>query len=176
MALIKCSECGGKVSDKASSCPHCGCPVDPAPSSEFSYCPYCGKRNRATNSYCATCGKSMTGERAEENPAGIVTTPQPVKDITQVARAKQLESEQRMIQQEQARIFAEQRRQFELAPRCPKCGSTSLSCGKRGYGVGKAAAGAILAGPIGFLAGGIGMHDTEITCMSCGCRWTVKSN
>ena len=27
MALIKCSECGKDVSDKAVSCPHCGCPV-----------------------------------------------------------------------------------------------------------------------------------------------------
>ena len=28
MALIKCSECGQIVSDKASACPHCGCPVN----------------------------------------------------------------------------------------------------------------------------------------------------
>lgn len=27
MALIKCSECGKEISDRASSCPHCGCPV-----------------------------------------------------------------------------------------------------------------------------------------------------
>ena len=27
MALIKCSECGREISDKASSCPQCGCPV-----------------------------------------------------------------------------------------------------------------------------------------------------
>ena len=28
MALIKCSECGKEVSDKASSCPNCGAPVE----------------------------------------------------------------------------------------------------------------------------------------------------
>ena len=28
MALIKCVECSGKVSDRAESCPHCGCPVE----------------------------------------------------------------------------------------------------------------------------------------------------
>lgn len=28
MALIKCTECGSKVSTKASACPKCGCPVD----------------------------------------------------------------------------------------------------------------------------------------------------
>lgn len=27
MALIKCEECGQMVSEKASACPHCGCPV-----------------------------------------------------------------------------------------------------------------------------------------------------
>lgn len=28
MALIKCPECGNQVSDKASACPKCGCPLD----------------------------------------------------------------------------------------------------------------------------------------------------
>lgn len=28
MALIKCSECGHEISDKALSCPNCGCPVE----------------------------------------------------------------------------------------------------------------------------------------------------
>lgn len=27
MALIKCTECSGQVSDRASACPHCGCPL-----------------------------------------------------------------------------------------------------------------------------------------------------
>ena len=29
MALIKCPECEGKVSDQAMACPHCGCPIYP---------------------------------------------------------------------------------------------------------------------------------------------------
>lgn len=28
MSLIKCSECGREISDKAAACPHCGCPVN----------------------------------------------------------------------------------------------------------------------------------------------------
>ena len=28
MALIKCLECGNMLSDKASACPHCGCPSE----------------------------------------------------------------------------------------------------------------------------------------------------
>lgn len=30
MALIKCPECGTEVSDKAASCPRCGCPINVA--------------------------------------------------------------------------------------------------------------------------------------------------
>lgn len=29
MALIKCPECGKRVSDKAGNCPNCGCPIQP---------------------------------------------------------------------------------------------------------------------------------------------------
>ena len=29
MALIKCNECGKEISDKAKSCIHCGCPIEP---------------------------------------------------------------------------------------------------------------------------------------------------
>ena len=27
MALIKCTECGKEISDRATSCPNCGCPI-----------------------------------------------------------------------------------------------------------------------------------------------------
>lgn len=29
MALIRCEECEGRVSDRAPACPHCGCPISP---------------------------------------------------------------------------------------------------------------------------------------------------
>ena len=29
MALIKCTECGNEISEKAEQCPHCGCPLIP---------------------------------------------------------------------------------------------------------------------------------------------------
>lgn len=28
MALINCPECNKEISDKAQSCPHCGCPIN----------------------------------------------------------------------------------------------------------------------------------------------------
>lgn len=33
MALINCPECGKQVSDKAVSCPNCGCPIATTPKS-----------------------------------------------------------------------------------------------------------------------------------------------
>lgn len=30
MALVKCEECGHEISDKATACPHCGCPISAA--------------------------------------------------------------------------------------------------------------------------------------------------
>lgn len=36
MALIKCSECGREISDKAVSCPGCGCPVEVATGDKIS--------------------------------------------------------------------------------------------------------------------------------------------
>lgn len=36
MALIACTDCEAKISDKADNCPHCGCPVvESLPVSEF---------------------------------------------------------------------------------------------------------------------------------------------
>jgi len=35
MAIVKCGECGGKVSSKATTCPHCGCPVSEIKTSVF---------------------------------------------------------------------------------------------------------------------------------------------
>ena len=53
MSLIKCKECGKEISDQASSCPHCGCPINPSAQSisvnmnngPSIKCPKCGSSN-----------------------------------------------------------------------------------------------------------------------------------
>ena len=40
MALVKCSECGKAVSEKARECPFCGNPIDTS-----IYCPKCRSNN-----------------------------------------------------------------------------------------------------------------------------------
>lgn len=42
MALINCPECGHRISDKAVSCPSCGCPVS---KNNGISCRYCGSTN-----------------------------------------------------------------------------------------------------------------------------------
>lgn len=54
MALIKCEECGQMVSDKASTCPHCGCPVKVP-----MVCPECGQTVDLGDSFCNHCGCSL---------------------------------------------------------------------------------------------------------------------
>lgn len=50
MALINCPECGKQVSDKASMCPNCGCPVEKEVKINecevgATCCPVCGGKN-----------------------------------------------------------------------------------------------------------------------------------
>lgn len=55
MALIECPECGNQVSDKASACPHCGCPISISNSSQIE-CPNCGMAIDSSCEECPICG------------------------------------------------------------------------------------------------------------------------
>lgn len=61
MTLISCNDCGGKISDRARYCPHCGAPVtyinerrlvevcrdcEQKISDRARYCPHCGAPTR----------------------------------------------------------------------------------------------------------------------------------
>ena len=56
MALIKCIECGNKVSDQAKSCPECGCPVEPKKIEKKIVCFECGASISDKNETCPKCG------------------------------------------------------------------------------------------------------------------------
>ena len=51
MALIKCKECGHEVSDKASTCPNCGCPIE-----KGLICNECGNSVSPSDEECPNCG------------------------------------------------------------------------------------------------------------------------
>lgn len=54
MALIKCTECGKEVSDKAPNCPNCGAPVTPQ-----KFCKFCGEQIDMDCVICPKCGKQV---------------------------------------------------------------------------------------------------------------------
>lgn len=54
MALINCNECGKEISDKATSCPHCGAPVG-----RFKYCKHCASKIDVDCIICPSCGKQV---------------------------------------------------------------------------------------------------------------------
>ena len=62
MALIDCSECGQKVSDKAASCPHCGNPI--LPKMAGNHCSECGEAVSDKAAACPECGNPTLPNRA----------------------------------------------------------------------------------------------------------------
>lgn len=60
MALIKCVECGKEISDKAISCPNCGCPIseirEESEVTDKKYCAKCGSIMKADGIFCNQCG------------------------------------------------------------------------------------------------------------------------
>lgn len=176
MALIECPECGGKVSNKAPACIHCGYPLQKQEEeiSQVQYCPYCGKQNGIESMFCAYCGKSFIQTESQEL---VNVEAAQVTDIMDFKSDLDLPSDSLRLQQvqiiQQQRQFEEQQRQFNAQAKCPKCGSTSLSGGKQGFGVGKAVAGVVLLGGVGVLAGGIGANKTVVTCLNCGYKFKI---
>lgn len=63
MSLIKCSECGKDVSDKAASCPNCGNPINQpvTPQEEFLCCPQCYSRELHAEHKGFSGGKALVG-------------------------------------------------------------------------------------------------------------------
>lgn len=55
MAIITCPECSSSISDRAVSCPGCGCPT-----SNFSNCPECEKVILISSDECDGCGYPLT--------------------------------------------------------------------------------------------------------------------
>ena len=54
MALVKCTECGREISDKAEKCPNCGNPVE-----RRVICDECGESIPETYLECPNCGNPL---------------------------------------------------------------------------------------------------------------------
>lgn len=57
MSLIKCTECGREISDKATNCPNCGAPTNNGGAKKF--CIHCGEQIDKSCVICTKCGKQV---------------------------------------------------------------------------------------------------------------------
>lgn len=74
MALIKCNECGHEVSDKASVCPNCGCPIE-----KKLTCEECGNQLSANDTTCPNCGCPIPNKNGGLEKNGLSSSiPAPV--------------------------------------------------------------------------------------------------
>lgn len=64
MALIKCKDCNNEISDKATTCIHCGCPVE-----KIMFCGECGKEVSINDRICSECGNPLD---SNENVSEVV--------------------------------------------------------------------------------------------------------
>lgn len=68
MTLIRCSECGHSVSDKAERCPNCGCPIE-----KKIYCEECGQVLSEMDKTCPNCGCPIEIGKNENNTDSIIS-------------------------------------------------------------------------------------------------------
>ncbi len=71
MAMITCPNCGGKISDKAKKCVHCGTVFIPE---EKKYCQDCGAELEEDMKICPQCGCPVDDENAEIAPQQVEVT------------------------------------------------------------------------------------------------------
>ena len=69
MSLIKCIECGKEVSDKATVCIHCGCPIE-----EKLTCNECGEVISKNDEVCKNCGCPIKVIKEKENKNTNINT------------------------------------------------------------------------------------------------------
>ena len=71
MTIMRCPECGAKVSTRAAACPHCGCPVEP-PTPEIT-CSDCGEGFAVSLNACPECGGPVEDLEQAREPSEPTT-------------------------------------------------------------------------------------------------------
>ncbi len=159
MAIIKCTECGKDISDRAAACVHCGCPIE---------------KEVVTKPKIIASGKvDLTEDSAvriikNANNEAIAVSQLYERYGISIQEAKDVVNQ---ICVDRGIVFTTRGAKEKSEAGCPKCGSTSLSGNKKGFGVGKAVVGAALTGGIGLLAGNMGAKKVRVTCLKCGHQW-----
>lgn len=184
MALIKCPECGGQVSDKASACIHCGCPLHNMPSI------WNGRDVEAINAFINSFDnvelalfvkfceyiediEKSTSDPTKRNLKNQLSDSQYAKfhefmgELAFRYKLSNHDTGKFIIQYLRSQNIAETPT-IQPTPRpstpanqvtCPKCGSTSIATEKRGFDL-----------MWGFLGS---EWVTYNVCQKCGHRWKI---
>lgn len=173
MALITCPECGGKVSDKADTCIHCGYPLKDYNNEE--------SQKEECNKHCIINGIKYDFSpilesilKNEHKSAKMID--QMFPDIPKVIRTQihtiiyythaiPNEYTKTLFNETMDKLHKEEKREKLIqkgidpdAPAaCPSCGSTQFSTLQRGHSL---------------IFGWLGSGEPQNVCQKCGYKWT----
>lgn len=153
MALIKCPECGKEISDRASACIHCGCPLLYTSKSIVRY----GKPapSRRLESLFKEVFPQLGWESLYSGQECLLVdgvTEKYANDICNKFYDTDLQLE---IRDSCEKILYASVRDHDIIS-CPNCGSVDYSTSTRGYSI---------------VTGFVGSGKTMLTCHKCGHRW-----
>ncbi len=156
MALITCPECGKQISDRASTCIHCGCPFEKDTNVSKKIVRY-GKPERSSKT--EQLFKSVfpnAGWEALYSGQQYIVIDGVTENFARDAIMRLMDSGiQLEIEDSMTSIaYASVRDRNYVA--CPNCGSIEYEAGARGYSL---------------VTGFIGSSKTMLTCVHCGHRW-----
>lgn len=154
MALIKCSECGKEVSDRATTCPHCGCPM-------------IAENHCVINGLDVDCSFIFNNEYDQEIKE-LIMMEKTNLDLQIIEKIVYEWSTQGKIppvfngkvstwEEDNKRILSKQ----SNTPKCPTCGSTNIQkiSGTKRW---------LSAGLFGLASSDVGK---SMVCKSCGYKW-----
>lgn len=182
MALILCEECGKEISDKATSCPHCGCPVVGKIEKGFLHIHWADRRGDSIRKTKVVLdGKEVALLKSDGNADFEVSAGQHKVEFWQgkhllleeVFEINETNPEEYFAFKEVMgwthaalkRVEAEESKKWNLpsknAPKCPTCGSAKIkkiSLGKKIFAVEM----------VGLASNSIGK---TFECKKCGYKW-----
>ncbi len=181
MSLIMCPECGRQVSDQATNCPGCGCPIaqaTPHPQQERNFIEVNGQKLDINQLYTLYSGNQVDIARAIHRMTNV-SLKESVRFASYcIANANHqseevIESAEQILNSEYEEAMRLEQLKKDKIPYCPKCHSTSINYDSKKLSIGRALIGNALAGSTGAVLGGLTGKKGYAVCLNCGNRWKV---
>lgn len=171
MALITCPECGKEISNKASFCIGCGCPMENREEKKEDL------DILIDDIYSRNKDRVKAIKELREKTGLDLKSAKDIMDkkyngITQEEKDKIIKEEAKQARRESLESLSAFSDSLTTA-RCPRCRSTSITYQNKRLSVGRAIAGDVIAGPTGAVLGGLSSKNGYAVCLKCGKRWKV---